>query len=185
MKVKNLKDKSDLISWLSAASAIAVSVIVCIEDVQQIEITANSYRVLSSAIEKQSDKFPEGPYLVKYEDIEEDKNNPDLDYTNLVMVIAMEALSANDGKKIGGLSLLIRNLSDFEFCCATQRKDSAHTIAGIWVAAPKEPDNLVKLNEILSKYAMAYAFHDGTGEISFNNFRFNRSGIDVYPELDV
>lgn len=184
MKVKNLKDKSDLISWLSAASAIAISVIVCVEDAQQIEITANSYRALSSAIQKQSGEFPEGPYLVKYEDVE-DKNNPDLDYTKLVMVMAMEAFLANDGRKIGGLSLLIRHLSDFEFCCTTRRTDPAYTIASIWVVVPKEPDNLQKLNEILSKYAMAYAFHDGTGVISLNNFRFNRAGIDIYPDLGV
>jgi hypothetical protein len=180
MKRQEFKSLDRLKSWLATISNIAIFSVVFINDIDII-IKTNNPELLSKAIEARPIDYPEGPYLVQYEELEID-DKQDLDYSKMVMVIAMEATIAKSGRKIGGLEPLLKALADFDYCCTSNTTHPAYQIAGLWVVEPQTPDEINKLVAVLDKYAMAYAFSDGSGFLTLSNFRFNGAGISIYPD---
>lgn len=62
-------------------------------------------------------------------------------------------------------------------------KHSAYKIAGFWVVQLTMPDEIEELKSILNKFAMLYAFSDGSGFMTYNNFRYNGNGVSIYPSM--
>ncbi|AWY02555.1 hypothetical protein A8139_21415 [Marinomonas primoryensis] len=131
--------------------------------------------------ERPSD-FPDQPYLVNFEKAEDTKPDVSIDYSKMVMVIAMEATLARDGRRIGGLELLLTELGSYQYCCTSMTEHSVYKIAVLWVVQPSMPYEIDELKAILDKFAMSYAFSDGSGFMTLNNFRFNGNNISIYPD---
>ncbi|MGY5617871.1 hypothetical protein ACXHQ9_12200, partial [Vibrio cincinnatiensis] len=48
---------------------------------------------------------------------------------------------------------------------------------------PTMPNEIEELKSILDKFAISYAFSDGSGFMTLNNFRFNGNGVSIYPDM--
>lgn len=181
MKQKEFKSLDRLKSWLVTASSIAIYSVVIADDIERLTIKTNNPELLSKAIHARPFDYPEGPYLVEYDNLKVDDKR-ELDYSKMVMVMAIEATMVRSGRRIGGLEPLLKALADFDFCCTSSRAHPAYQIAGLWVVEPQSPDEVKNLVAVLDKYAMAYAFSDGSGFLTLSNFRFNGAGISIYPD---
>lgn len=181
---KEFNSADKLREWLVTSSSVVIFSITLTNDLNALSISTNNSLLLAKAMEARPSEYPDGSYLVLYENIEiEDK--AELDYSKMVMVIAMEATLASNGSKIGGLKPLINELSDFDYCCTSNEIHPAFQVAGLWIVEPKAPDDMKKLVSILEKYAVAYAFNDGSGFMTLANFRVNKKGMSILPDLNI
>lgn len=177
MTEKRFKDKKSLRDWLVSASGIALTSISLMGNVQDLEFQFSHPNQLLTVMEGAPEYFPEGEYLVTFKN-SDSLDHDSLDYSKMSMVVAFEAKMARHNTLIGGLNPLLRALADFEYCCTINKTSPAYTTAGIWVIEPINPDELIKLKEILEKYSTFYAFNDGSGFVTLNNGRIGKgSGV--------
>ncbi|CAH7198162.1 conserved hypothetical protein [Vibrio chagasii] len=180
---KKFYGRDSLRKWLSTISGVAISTIVLVSDVDKLVINTTNPKMLSKLIVARPGDFPDLPYLVNFEKSEEKNSDVSIDYSKMVMVIAMEATVARNGRRFGGLDPLLKELSSYQYCCTSMITHPAYKFAGLWVVQPTMPNEIEELKVILDKFAMSYAFSDGTGFMTDNNFRFNDNGISIYPDM--
>lgn len=174
---KKFTGRESLRKWLATISGVVVSTIVLVNDVDKLVINTTNPKMLSQLIYERPNEFPDQPYLVNFE-----KSDVSIDYSKMVMVIAMEATLARSGRRIGGLEPLIKELGSYQYCCTSMTEHPAYKIAGLWVVQPTMPNEIDELKAVLEKFAMSYAFSDGSGFMTQNNFRFNGNGMSIYPD---
>ncbi len=175
--------RDTLRKWLATISSVTISTIVLVNDIDKLVINTTNPKMLSQLIYERPSEFPNQPYLVSFEKAKDKKPDVSIDYSKMVMVIAMEATLARSGRRIGGLEPLLKELDSYKYCCTSMTENLAYKIAGLWVVQPTMPNEIKKLKAILDKFAMSYAFSDGSGFMTRNNFRFNGNGVSVYPDM--
>lgn len=127
---------------------------------------------LVSVMERSSQLFHEGEYLVRYEEVNSPKDA--LDYSNMAMVISLEAKLTNHEKVIGGLRLLQKKLSSYDYCAVIERGNGAYNVGTFWVVEPSNPEELLELQSIFKKFGAVFVFSDGSGSLSLSNIRSGR-----------
>mgnify|MGYP001152333074 CR=1 FL=1 len=177
---KRFNTRRQLKHWLKTATLAAVSSICLIEPAGKLEITNNA-ALMEQLFSDNRLSLPKGPYLVEYEYPEPDEVQ-DLDYSKMVMVMGLDVTLRSTGHVVGSLRQLIASLGEFEYCMTSLRNHPGYRIAGLWVVEPKNLDELHKLKRVLAQHALGYAFNDGTGFISQNNFTFNKEALALIPE---
>lgn len=182
MYEKLFSSRNKLKNWLNTSTGIAISTIFLANDVHQLEINTNNTTLLAKVMEERPSEYPDSPYMVRYYHTEGD-SELEMDYSRMVMAIAMEATLARNGRTIGGLRPFLKELSKSQYCCTANRVHPAYQIMGLWIVEPAEPAELEELKAVLNRFALAYAFSDGSGFMTLNNFRFNTGGIDIYPDM--
>ncbi|WP_050567234.1 hypothetical protein [Vibrio owensii] len=180
---KQFSGRDSLRKWLATVSGVMISTIVLVNDIDKLVINTTHPKMLSQLIYERPSEFPDQPYLVSFEKSEDKKSDVSIDYSKMVMVIAMEATLARSGRRIGGLEPLLKELGSYQYCCTSMTEHPAYKIAGLWVVQPTMPNEIEELKAILDKFAMSYAFSDGSGFMNLNNFRFNGNGVSVYPDM--
>jgi hypothetical protein len=172
---KKFSNKSNLKKWLITASGIVLTSVSLMSDVQNIDFKFSTPQQLSYVIEYSPDSFPEGEYLITFKNTD-DIDQDDLDYSKMVMVLSMEAKMVSSNILFGGMTPLLKELTEFDYCCAIDKSNSAFLTARIWVTEPKDPIEIESLKTVLQDYSIFYAFNDGSGFVTLNNFR-NGNGI--------
>lgn len=180
---KKLSGRDSLRKWLATISGVVISTIILVNDVDKLVINTTNPKMLSQLIYERPSEFPDQPYLVNFEKSEDKKSDVSIDYSKMVMVMAMEATLARSGRRIGGLEPLLKELGSYQYCCTSINEHPAYKIAGLWVVQPTMPNEIEALKVILDKFAMSYAFSDGSGFMTLNNFRFNSNGVSIYPDM--
>ncbi|MFS1899192.1 hypothetical protein BCU22_019155 [Vibrio cyclitrophicus] len=180
---KQFSGRDSLRKWLASISGVIISTIVLVNDIDKLVINTTNPKMLSQLIHEHPSEFPDKPYLVSFEKSEDQKSDVSVDYSKMVMVTAMEATLARNGRRIGGLEPLLKELGSYQYCCTSMTKHPAYKIAGLWVVQPTMPNEIEELKAILDKFAMSYAFSDGSGFMTLSNFRFNDNVLSVYPDM--
>lgn len=180
---KRFSGRDPLRKWLATVSGVVISTIVLVNDVDKLVINTTNPKMLSQLIYERSSEFLDQPYLVNFEKSEDKKTDVSIDYSKMIMVTAWEATLARNGRRIGGLKLLLKELGSYQYCCTNIIENPAFKIAGLWIVEPTMPNEIEELKSILDKFAISYAFSDGSGFITLNNFRFNGNGVSIYPDM--
>lgn len=111
MTQKKFTHKSSLEKWLISATGIVLTSVALISDAQNIEFNFSSPSALSTVMEGSPDYFPNGEYLVTFQN-SDDLDQDDLDYSKMAMVISLEAKIARSNTLIGGLQPLLKELAE-------------------------------------------------------------------------
>lgn len=178
MVKKKFHNKASLKKWLVSATGILLTSVSLLGDIQDIEFQFSNPKALSTVMEGAPSYFPEGQYLITY--THSDKlDEYDLDYSKMAMVISLEASLANSGTLVGGLQPLLKQLTNFDYCCTINRTNPAYVIAGIWIVEPVNLKEMEELKQVLHEYSVFYAFNDGSGFVTLNNARMG-NGVEKF-----
>jgi hypothetical protein len=172
---KRFKTLRQLRKWLASTTLASVSAIYLIEDAGSIEIT-NNPNFMEHLITDSTYQLPKGPYFVEYE-YRSDKPQPDIDYSKRVAVIGLDVTLAQNLTVYGKLRELLAALGDYEYCVTSFQNNPGYRLASLWVVEPDSPEEMKALKDILDRYAYAYSFNDGSGEITPANFRITENPI--------
>jgi len=167
---KRFADKRSLKIWATKTAGIVLTSVALMSSAQKLEFQFSSPKALSTVMESVPEYFPDGEYLVTYQNTD-DTGFDELDCSRMAMVISLEAMLANSPILVGGLQPLLSALGDFEYCFSINRTNPAYVTAGIWVIEPSDPQELEKLKAVLHENAILYAFNDGSGFVTLNNAR--------------
>ncbi|WP_198588769.1 hypothetical protein [Alloalcanivorax mobilis] len=170
MAEKKFLNRDYLRKWLISTSAIVLTSVSFLSDVQDLEFQFTSPKALVAVMEGAPSYFPDGEYLITYSN-RSGLDTDDIDYSKMAMVVSFEAKLARQDTLIGGLRPLLECLGDYKYCCTIDRTDTACITAGIWVVEPNNFAELEKLKRILKEYSVLYAFNDGSGFVTLNNAR--------------
>lgn len=181
--IKRFSGRNSLRNWLATINGVVISTIVLVGDVEKLVINTTNPKMLSQLIYERPNEFPNQPYLVNFEQSEDKGSDTSIDFSKMVMVTAIEATLSRNGRRIGGLAPLLKALASHQYCCTSMITHPAYKIAAIWVVQPSMPSEIEDLKLILDKFAMSYAFSDGSGFVTLNNYRFNDQGIAIYPDM--
>ncbi|MEZ8028649.1 hypothetical protein [Enterovibrio norvegicus] len=176
MRSIELPNKEQLKEWAKSAACVTLLSLSLIDTVQSMELNFSSAKSLHQVIELHNENFPQGRFLVTYEDSDE-SDYEDQSPRELIMVLSHEVyVIEQNGKNsaVGGYQALIQALDEYELCSIVNTSQPEYTSARIWIVQPDSPEDTKNLESILDKYSVAYAFNDGTGTVNDHNMRLGK-----------
>ncbi|WP_143068463.1 hypothetical protein [Azotobacter beijerinckii] len=162
--------RNELIAWLKTVAGATVLSISLAGQLAELQTNISSPYRLATALEQKVDFLDDGPYLVKYEQAQDDDEQA-LPYTTFAMAMTFKAELANHpGKFVGGYDALIAAASGYEYL-AKVSKESYGLVGHLLISLPQAPDELAALKEVLAATSVVYAFPDGTGTLNLGNVK--------------
>lgn len=166
---KEILKAEDLMRWLKAISAATVLTISLADGVNEMYVQASSAKTLIELSKNESAYFGNGPFVVEYEESEEESN--DLDYTSYAIAFTFQArLAKHPERNIGGLDSLKKGLAGFEYIARINLESTGY-LGHILILIPTTPSEIEELKIILENLSIGYVFPDATGTININNFK--------------
>lgn len=162
--------KNELITWLKTLAGATILSISLIGQFAELQTNISSPNRLAMAFEQKVDFLDDGPYLVKYEQ-SQDNDEQEPPYTTFAIAMTFKAGLANHlGKFIGGYDALINAASNYEYL-ARISNESYGLVGHILISLPQEPNELASLQKVLAANSVVYAFPDGTGTLNLGNVK--------------
>lgn len=162
--------KEELKDWLKLAIASSVSVVVLSSSIIDLSTNITSPVRLLEVMERDPAIFEGGKYRVEAATNEESGNDLEIVYSNYVCAFTLQVTLTN-GPVTGGMSPLLSALSGFEYIRRIKKEDYGY-LGYVLIRVPESAQELESLQESLKKFAIMYAFPDGTNTFNMNNVRF-------------
>jgi hypothetical protein len=165
-------NRNELLEWLRTAANITLLTISLSNNVSSVISNVSSPGFVAKSMEQTPYAFPEGQYVVDYEDIESTDEQDKLPYTNTVFAMVFDA-SIVGGYKIFNLTYLLSDISEYEYVVTSTKSTEAYKSVSILVKQPENPLELDELLMTLNKYANFVTVGDGSNLINLTNSFIN------------
>lgn len=171
--------RNELLEWLRTAANITFITISLSNNVSSVIANVSSPSFVAKSMEQMPYAFPEGQYVVEYEDIESTDEQDKLPYTKTIFAMGFDA-NLVGGYKIFNLTYLLSDISEYEYVVTSTKSTEAYKLVSIFVKQPENPLELDKLLMTLNKYASLVTVGDGSKLINLANSFIN--GKKIYKQ---